>query len=117
MSDLFSFISGIVSGKGGRIESAGLAGLLDRKEELLLIDCRTAGEFKNGHIHGSVNVPLDELASSDLYGKAGRVVVYCASGVRSLKARRVISEAGVKDVVDLTGGINSWIGEGRKVVR
>lgn len=117
MGGIFSFITGIVSGTGERVEAADLAGMLDKKDGLLLIDCRTEGEFKSGHIHGSVNVPLDQLASSEFIVKAGRVVVYCASGVRSVKARNIIAGAGVKEVSDLKGGINAWLGEGRKVVK
>lgn len=115
--DMFSFITGIVSRGGERIEAADLAGMLDKKEGLLLVDCRTQGEFENGHIPGSLNVPLDELASSNLVGKAERVVVYCASGVRSVRARKIIAGAGVKEVVDLRGGINAWLGEGRNVLK
>lgn len=117
MGDIFSFIKGIVSGGGERVEAADLARMLDQNDGLLLVDCRTTGEFKSGRIPGSLNVPLDMLASSDLVGKAGRVVVYCASGVRSVRARKIIAEAGVKEVFDLKGGINAWIGEGRKVVK
>lgn len=117
MGGIFSFITGIVSGAGERVEASDLAGMLEKKDGLLLIDCRTVGEFKSGHIHGSINLPLGELASSELIGAAGRVVVYCASGVRSVKARSIIAGAGVKDVSDLKGGINAWIGEGRKVVK
>ena len=117
MGGIFSFITGIVSRGGERIEAVDLAGILDKNDGLLLVDCRTTGEFENGHIPGSFNVPLDELASSDLVCKAERVVVYCASGVRSVRARKIIASAGVKEVVDLRGGINAWLGEGRQVLK
>lgn len=117
MGGIFSFITGMASGGGERVAAADLAKMLEKKDSLLLIDCRTAGEFKGGHIHGSLNVPLDQIASSGLFVQDVRVVVYCASGVRSVKARSIIARAGVKEVSDLKGGINAWLGEGLKVVK
>jgi len=34
---------------------------IDEKNTFFLLDVRTPGEFKTAKIHGSVNIPLDEI--------------------------------------------------------
>jgi phage shock protein E len=76
-----------------------------------LVDVRTPGEFAGGHIPGAINVPVGELASriKDVGDAAKPVVVYCASGMRSAHAKRLLVRAGFRDVHDL-GGITRWPG-------
>jgi phage shock protein E len=74
-----------------------------------LVDVRTPGEFASGHIPGALNVPLQELETrlSELGDKAGPVVVYCASGMRSASARGILRRAGYLQVHDL-GAMRRW---------
>lgn len=61
----------------------------------------SAPEFKQAHIPGSLNIPVQELGSRlDELAGAEEVVVYCASGMRSARAARVLAESG-KRVYDL----------------
>ena len=73
-----------------------------------LLDVRSPGEFASGHIEGAVNIPVDELGRrlGELQ-KDGAVVVYCQSGMRSARARRLLEEHGFAQVHDL-GGISRW---------
>lgn len=73
-----------------------------------LLDVRTEGEFASGHLPGATNVPLDRLSAraTDLARDGRPLVVYCASGVRSALARRVLRRAGA-EVHDL-GAIRRW---------
>ncbi len=71
-----------------------------------LIDVRSQGEFAGGHIRGARNVPVGDLGSRIEDVTQDTVVVYCASGMRSANAARVLTAAG-KEVVDL-GGMGNW---------
>lgn len=74
-----------------------------------LVDVRTPGEHAAGHIDGSLNVPVQELAKrmAELGDKTKPVVVYCASGMRSSSAAGMLRRAGFVDVHDL-GSIARW---------
>jgi rhodanese-related sulfurtransferase len=74
-----------------------------------LLDVRTPGEFAGGHLPGALNVPLDQLdaRAPELARDPAPVVVYCASGMRSAQAKRVLKGAGLAEVHDL-GGMGRW---------
>lgn len=75
----------------------------------LLLDVRSRAEFDGGHLPGAINVPVDELATRlPEVGPTGRsIVTYCASGVRSARAGRILRQAGFRSVHNL-GGMSRW---------
>lgn len=99
---------------GGRVEAAELMEMLEAGDTLSLIDVRTPDEFKSGHIPGSVSVPLDILSLVDIASYKGIIVLCCASGVRSVKARDILSSMSV-EAVDLKGGVKAWVGAGGRL--
>ena len=74
----------------------------------LLLDVRTPEEFRDRHLEGAVNIPVQELAArvSELGAKERAVVVYCRSGARSASAATLMKGAGY-EVLDI-GGIGNW---------
>ncbi len=74
----------------------------------LLIDVRTREEFAAGHIAGSINIPVEEIAGrlSEI-PQDQQIVVYCRSGNRSATAARILNDNGYSPVYDL-GGIIAW---------
>ncbi len=74
-----------------------------------LVDVRTREEFDDEHIEGAVNIPLAELGDrlGELGDKAGDIVVYCRSGMRSARAKKLLAMHGFSAVHDL-GGRNRW---------
>ena len=78
-------------------------GLSDRKDAILL-DVRTEGKYQNGHIPGTVNIPLDELRNrlSEL-DREKILYVNCQSGLRSYLACRILSQNGFS-CKNLAGG-------------
>ena len=81
----------------------------------LLVDVRTAEEFASGHIHGAVNIPVEELPQRlSEVPRDEMVVLYCHSGRRSGIASGILSDAGYTQIRDL-GGINAWIDAGLPV--
>lgn len=74
-----------------------------------LIDVRTRGEFQGGHLEGAVNIPVQELESrlADAGPKEATYVVYCASGMRSGRAKGILKASGRAEVYDL-GAMSRW---------
>jgi rhodanese-related sulfurtransferase len=70
-----------------------------------VVDVRTPGEYMDGHLAGSVNIPLNEIPAriSEFEDPQG-VVVCCASGIRSNKAANILRQHGINC---LDGG--SWL--------
>lgn len=79
-----------------------------RDEDVLLVDVREPSEHRDWKIPGSVNIPLAKLAQATL-PPAQRVVVYCATGPRSITAQQVLAKRGV-DATYLAGGMRAWNG-------
>jgi hydroxyacylglutathione hydrolase len=84
---------------------------------LTILDVRTAAEREEGHIPGSVHVPLAQLPSR--LGELGRdstVIVHCQGGSRSAIATSVLLARGFHAVEDLRGGLTAWREAGQSVV-
>ena len=62
------------------------------QEGAIVLDVRTTSEFANGHIKGSVNVPLNKLPQylPKLKDKTQPIITCCASGSRSAEAVNVL---------------------------
>lgn len=73
----------------------------------ILIDVREPDEYSQGHIPGSVNLPLGHI-SQIRYPVSTPLFVYCLSGARSSRACHSLETRGY-DAVDL-GGISSYHG-------
>jgi len=71
----------------------------------IVIDVRTPEEYADGHIEGSLNVPVDEIGKAMSWLiKDVPVVLVCASGSRSGFAKMILEANGYKKVYN--GG--SW---------
>ncbi|HCA80653.1 MAG TPA: molybdenum cofactor biosynthesis protein MoeB, partial [Bacteroidetes bacterium] len=81
---------------------------LDRKDELVLLDVREPHEYEIANLGGKL-IPLNDLAKRvHELDSSNEIVVYCASGIRSAKAVRFLTEVGFKKVKNLKGGIAAW---------
>ena len=79
------------------------------KENIQLIDVRTPGEFRRGHIKNAKNVPLNEIGQfTPIRDK--KVYVICHSGARSKLAAKKLKKKGY-DVVNIRGGMHAWKGK------
>src|SRR4030043_2130874 len=93
--------------------------LIQRKEPLVLLDVREKEEIALGYIEGAVFIPqgfLGEKAEVLLPDKNTPVVVYCAGGIRSLAAAKLMSEKGYAHVYSMAKGINGWKEAGFEIV-
>jgi rhodanese-related sulfurtransferase len=67
-------------------------------EGALIIDVRSAGEFKGGHVKGAINIPVDSirLKAADLKKKGKPVITCCRSGARSGMAAGILKQNGIE---------------------
>lgn len=72
----------------------------------VVIDVRTAYEFDQGHVHQSLNMPVDRISSNveRIKDMKKPVIFCCESGMRSGQAVSIMKKNGLKDVYN--GG--SW---------
>jgi rhodanese-related sulfurtransferase len=76
------------------------------KNGAVIIDVRTKGEYQQGHINESQNIPLDMLPSHlTKLNKDTTIITCCASGMRSGQAKRMLQSNGFSSVYN-GGGWN-----------
>ena len=79
------------------------------KNGALLLDVRTPSEVEAGIIPGSVHIPVDELRNRLGEIPAGRrLVVHCATGLRSYIACRILKSHGWNEACNLSGGWRTY---------
>jgi rhodanese-related sulfurtransferase len=86
----------------------------------VLVDLRSANQFKDGHIAGARNLPGDQIAADPkAFDKlaAQTVVLYCGDGATTAAALRTLARAGAKNVFSLRGGLAAWTQENLPVVK
>lgn len=94
--------------------------ILKKDKSVILIDVRTLGEFQEGRLKDSMRVEVDyleNLAASAMPDKDKTYLLYCRTGRRSAFAATILERMGYKSLINMTGGIVSWSGQGLPVVR
>lgn len=93
--------------------------LLKENRNIKLLDVRRPEEYEEGHIQGSVLLPVQELSQETLDAAAVKkedaVLLYCRSGGRSGHALHMMQQFGYKNVKHLDGGILAWKENNRPV--
>jgi len=92
--------------------------LLQKKEPIVLLDIREKEEIALGYIQGALFLPqgrLKQEVETLLPDKDVPTVVYCAGGIRSLAAAKLMKEKGYTHVYSMTKGINGWKDAGYEV--
>lgn len=108
-------------------------------EGVTFIDVRTEEEFQDGHVPGSINIPVSVSSAAGMqpnpefvavmeanFEKNEKLIVACKAGGRSARAAADLQSAGFTDVLDMTAGfhgskdafgaaIPGWQAEGREV--
>jgi adenylyltransferase/sulfurtransferase len=81
---------------------------LDAGENLFLLDVRDEYEYEISNIGGQL-IPLPELSKRLNELDLNRnIVTICKMGTRSVKAAKVLHQAGFEHVWNLAGGIHAW---------
>jgi len=81
------------------------------KEDALILDVRTEGEYSEGYILNSKHIPLglldsgvNQLASH----KDHPIIICCRTGNRSRQAAVILKKHGFGTIFQLQGGIMAW---------
>lgn len=119
---MFNFLSG---GNAGKPVSAADAVAAVTSGEMVVIDCREAGELQaSGTAKGGVHIPLALLAlkadpkapdHDKRLDPAKPVAIFCASGGRSGMGAQVLTRLGYK--AHNIGGFGDWVSAGGAVQR
>lgn len=80
-----------------------------------VVDVREDVEWTQGHIEGSLHIPLMQLPQRLDELPTGHTVVVCRVGARSAQAVAYLVQQGL-DAVNLEGGLLEWAGAGRPLV-
>lgn len=97
--------------RGPKPVSPGEAVRLINSADAVVVDVRSASDFKKGHILHAVNVPLagiDSRANEISKDKDRSIICYCAIGTAGPQACTKLKKQGYHNVVALKGGVNAW---------
>jgi molybdopterin/thiamine biosynthesis adenylyltransferase/rhodanese-related sulfurtransferase len=98
-------------GKTPEIDPAALDAALRGAARPALIDVREPDEHTQGMIPGTLHIPrgfLELRIERSVPDRSMPVVIYCASGTRSVLAARSLGELGYTNVTSLAGGFTGW---------
>ena len=79
---------------------------LANNPEIQLVDVRTAAEYRQGHIPGSISIPLAGIRNCRI-PKNKPIFVCCKSGERSRQAKETLMAMGYTNVTNI-GSIDGW---------
>lgn len=91
-----------------------------KDKDIIILDIRTAGEFKASHIKGAINIDFYNPKFAENIKKLDRnqkYFVYCRSGNRTGQSMRLFTSLGFKKIVHLYRGINDWNASGYSMVK
>jgi hydroxyacylglutathione hydrolase len=101
----------IASADGATVERAATGGMT-------VLDVRSAGEWREGHVPWARNVPLGDLPERlDEVPRDRPIVVHCQAGGRAAIAASLLRAHGFSDVRVFPGGFAEWAQSGRAVER
>lgn len=89
------------------IDSNEAMDLIKKNNNVKIIDVRESDEFNTGHIKNAYNIPLSRIENID-YEKDTIIILYCATGVRSAEASKILSKMGYTNLYNLDGGLLNW---------
>jgi sulfur-carrier protein adenylyltransferase/sulfurtransferase len=99
---------------GSTISATDLKAMLDRDDNIFLIDVREPNEYEIVSIPGATLIPKDQFltgAALERLPQDKRIVLHCKSGARSAEALAVVKNAGFSDAVHVGGGVLAWVAQ------
>ena len=83
--------------------------LRERGEPHLLLDVRDPSEIERAALPGATSIPMMEIPLHvDELPRDVPIIVMCHSGARSAYVTEILEDEGLKNAVNLAGGIEAW---------
>ena len=93
----------------------------ENNEDFKLVEVLKEQSYKEGHIPGAINIPVDNLKDEapKQLKKTDKIIVYCASYQchASTNAAKTLLARGYNDTVDFKGGKKTWVDAGFELER
>ncbi len=99
---------------GSTISAKDLKGMLDRGEDVFVVDVREPNEFEIVSIPGATLIPKGEFLNGSALERMPQdkqIVLHCKSGARSAEVLAVLKAAGFSDAVHVGGGVLAWVNQ------
>ena len=113
----FAYSKGWILANFKSIDAQTAIVLLEKDDNVTLLDVRTIQEYKSGHLRDAVLIPLQVL-NKNLdklkQDKKKKIIVYCRSGNRSVSASRILEKNGFHPI-NVKGGIIQLVAQGAEV--
>jgi phage shock protein E len=93
------------------VNSKDVKTMLQKDNKLIVLDVRTADEFKEGHIKGAINIDIrqpDALSRIDKLDRNGKYIVHCRTNHRSQTAVDHMVQKNFKTIYQMMDGITGW---------
>jgi rhodanese-related sulfurtransferase len=83
----------------------------EQNSHCILLDVRSPSEYRSVHAKSAINIPLENISSSDTIEqlKNKKVICICQSGSRGKKAVETLSSLGITNVTNVEGGTTAWV--------
>lgn len=92
-----------------RISTKDLMALIDKGEDIVLLDIRDEFEHKLGRIENSIHIPMQQIAEQlNQIPTDKAVIVYSQMGIKGNKVVKFLKNNGFRNCSNLIGGIDSW---------
>ncbi|MCB4759318.1 MAG: rhodanese-like domain-containing protein [Sulfurovum sp.] len=115
----FSYAKGWIFANFESITPKQAITLLEKDNNIMLLDVRTIQEYKSGHLHNAILIPLSKLKKNlnklVLY-KNKKILVYCRSGSRSIAASHILEKHGFMPI-NIKEGIRGLIDMGVQIIK
>ncbi len=95
-----------------KISSTEVNAMLKKNHDFIVLDVRTADEFKAGHIKGAINIDIrqvDAFAKIDRLDRKAKYIVYCRTSNRSKTAVDHMAANGFMNVYHMIDGFIGWL--------
>ncbi len=109
---------------GFPVESLGLLSvhrlkdMLDRHEQLTVLDTRGQEEWESGHIEGALHIYVGHLEQRlSEVPRDKPVAVYCKTGHRAGISASILLRAGYTKVYNIPGSITAWVAAGFPITK
>ena len=110
----FAYIRGWILADFASISTRQAYALLQKDDNVTLLDVRSTGEYRRGHIQKAILIPVEVLSKniSELQKEKNKtIIVYCQTGSRSVRASRILVKNGFTPL-NVKGGFKTWEEEG-----